>query len=109
MKVKPSIQSTIKNGSDKPYAEPEGELIKHGSTAISYLYKHTQRVSIEVQPKFVIKKPELYPTTVGIKNENVDKIEIDKVFVSKLGNILNPREDTEVAVGQPKKYNTVFK
>ena len=109
MKVKPSIQSTIKNGSDEPYAEPEGELIKHGSTAISYLYKHTQRVSIEVQPKFVIEKPELYPTTVGIKNENVDKIEIDKVFVSKLGNIPNPKEDTEVAVGQPKKYNTVFK
>jgi hypothetical protein len=109
MKVKPSIQSTIKNGSDKPYAEPEGELIKHGSTAISYLYKHIQRVSIEVQPRFVIKKPELYPTSVGINGTNADKIEIASVYVSKLGNISDPKEDKEVAVGQPKTYNTVFK
>jgi hypothetical protein len=109
MKVKPSIQSTIKNGSDKPYAEPEGELIKHGSTDISFLYKHTQRVSIEVQPKFVIKKPELYPTFVGINGTNADKIEIASVYVSKLGNISDPKEDKEVAVGQPKTYNTVFK
>lgn len=93
MKVKPSIQSIIKNGSDKSYAEPEGELIKHGSTDISFLYKHTQRVSIEVQPKFVIENSKLYPTSVGINGTNADKIEINSVYVSKLGNITNPSAD----------------
>ena len=109
MKVKPSIQSTIKNGSDKPYAEPEGELIKHGSTAISFLYKHTQRVSIEVLPKFIIEKPELYPSYVGINSSNANKIEIDNAYVSKLGDITNPSEDPGITAGQPKTYNTVFK
>lgn len=107
MKVKPSIQSTIKNGSDKPYAEPEGELIKHGSTDISFLYKHTQRVSIEVQPKFVIENSKLYPTSVGINGTNADKIEINSVYVSKLGNITNPSADD--ATQSVLTYNTVFK
>lgn len=109
MKVKPKIESTIKNGSDKPYAEPEGELIKHGSTDISFLYKHTQRVSVEVQPKFILEKPELYPTYVDINGTNANKIEIASVYVSKLGNIADPSPDTEVVEGQPKTYNTVFK
>jgi hypothetical protein len=109
MRISPTSKSTIKNGSGKPYEEPEGELIKHGSDAISYLYKHTQRVSIEVSSKFVIDKPDLYPDTVNINNNYVNNIEIDSVYVSKLGNIQNPSADPGVAEGQPKKYNTVFR
>jgi hypothetical protein len=107
MKVKPKIESAIKNGSSQPYSEPEGELIKHNSNAISFLYKHTQNVVLEVYPKFVIEKTELYPTTVGIKNENANKIEIDKAFVSRLGNILNPSADDDTQ--NVLTYNTVFK
>ena len=109
MKVKPKIKSTIKNGSDKPYSEPEGELITHGSDAISFLYKHIQKIVLEVTPKFIIEKEELYPTTVGINGTNADKIEINKVYVSKLGNISDPDTDAGIAEGQPKTYNTVFK
>jgi len=93
MKVKPKIKSTIKNGSDEPYAEPEGELIKHGSNAISFLYKHIQKVILEVAPKFIIEKEELYPTTVGINGTNADKIEINTAYVSKIGDIINPSAD----------------
>ena len=93
MRISPTSKSTIKNGSGKPYEEPEGELIKHGSDAISYLCKHTQRVSIEVSSKFVINNPDLYPDTVHINNNYVNNIEIDRAYISNIGNIKNPNEN----------------
>jgi len=90
MRISPTSKSTIKNGSGDPYEEPEGELIKHGSDAISYLYKHTQRVSIEVSSKFVIDNPNLYPDTVNINNNYVNNIEIDRAYISSIGDINNP-------------------
>ena len=98
MRISPTSKSTIKNGSGDPYEEPEGELIKHGSDAISYLYKHTQRVSIETSSKFVIDNPDLYPDTVHINNNYVNNIEIDRAYISSIGDIDNPQD-----------YNSAFR
>jgi hypothetical protein len=71
-----------------------GELVTIGSEAISYLYEHYQRIDIEVKPKFVIENSSIYPDFVEINSSNADKIDINQVFVSRIGENTSPQADS---------------
>lgn len=96
MKVKPKVETTIINRSNST-EEPVGELVNIGSEAISYLYKHYQRIDIEVKPKFVIEDTSIYPDFVEINSSNADKIDINQVFVSRIGENTNPQADSNTS------------
>ena len=93
MKVKPKVESTIINRSNST-EEPLGKLVNIGSEEISYLYKHYQRIDIEVQPKFIIEDTSIYPDFVEINSSNADKIDINQVFVSRIGENTSPQADS---------------
>jgi hypothetical protein len=74
-----------------------GELVTIGSEAISYLYEHYQRIDIEVKPKFVIENSSIYPDFVEINSSNADKIDINQVFVSRIGENTSPQADSNTS------------
>jgi hypothetical protein len=74
-----------------------GELVTIGSEAISYLYEHYQRIDIEVKPKFVIEDTSIYPDFVEINSSNADKIDINQVFVSRIGENTSPQADSNTS------------
>lgn len=92
MKITPELESSVKNGSSI-YSEPQGSLMTKDSSAISYLYEHNQKVELEVSSKFVLNNPDLYPTSVSVK-ESSDSIEINKAFVSRIEDTNSPSYDS---------------